>query len=596
MINTTNQVSKNPSPGNKERVFAPGDFVFQEGDSGDFAYAMVSGIVEICKLSGGKLVVLQEVSQGALFGEMALIDKATRSASARAKTEAVIREIDQAAFLAHIRHSPDVALNMLNRLASYVRTSNKNLTGSIFDVPSSEVPEKGHQENKVVVVNQDLRWKSDVDFIINEFQSPHEILEKRRFPPVLLQTLLVISLTVLSIIVWASVSVIDTTVAARGRLTTTVPTIAVQSSDNATVKSLLVDVGQRVNKGDVLFTLDETFTGADISRARIELAQLDSKAKRLDAEMNHMGPEFATEIVDAVERKVFLIRHHEFKTRISSFELKLENRRQKFLTIKKDIEFQTKQLRIKEELRKTRQELYDKKVGSLLSLMLAEDGRLATAREEQQLKSSLDAIKGETEEILAEKDTFASEWLSGIGRELSQVIKDRDAKREDIVKLSRKSNNVTITAPIGGIIVEMQNLFVGAIVTEGQSVISLVPSDVPLRAEMDIDPKDIGHLVVGAKVSIQLDALPFQKHGDLLGEISYISEDTMDKSTSGTSGTFYRAQATILENNLKDLPENTRLVPGMLLTGDVLAGRRRLITYFIYPIVRTIQTTFREPG
>lgn len=595
MTNSASQISKNSSPGNQEKIFAPGDFVFQEGDGGDVAYVVVSGVVEICKLSGGNLVVLQEIAQGALFGEMALIDKAPRSASARAKTEAVIREIDEVAFQAYIRRSPEVAINMLNRLASYVRTSNRNLTGSIFDVPS-EAPDEGHRGNKVVVVNQNLRWKSDVDFIINEFQLPHEILEKRRFPPVFLRTLLFIFLVVLSVIVWASVSVIDTTIAARGRLTTTVPTIAVQSSDSAMVKSLLVDVGQRVKKGEVLFTLDETFTEADISRARIELAQLDSKAKRLNAEMNHLTPAFATEIADAVEKKVFLSRYHEYEARMSSFNLKLENRRQKILTIKKDIAFQTRQLRIKEDLKKTRQDLYDKRVGSLLNLMLAEDVLLATAREEQQLKSSLDAIKGETEEILAEKDTFASEWLASIGRELSQVTKDRDARREDLVKLTRKRNNVTVTAPVSGIIVELEHLFVGAIVTEGQNVISLVPSDVPLRVEMDIDPKDIGHLVVGAKVSLQLDALPFQKHGGLLGEIAYVSEDTMDKSTSGKPGTFYRTRATILENNLKDLPENFRLVPGMLLTGDILAGRRRLITYFIYPIIRTIQTTFREPG
>ena len=35
---------------------------------------------------------------------------------------------------------------------------------------------------------------------------------------------------------------------------------------------------------------------------------------------------------------------------------------------------------------------------------------------------------------------------------------------------------------------------------------------------------------------------------------------------------------------------------GFGLTGDIRAGRRRLVTYFIYPIIRTIETSFSEPG
>ncbi len=157
--------------------------------------------------------------------------------------------------------------------------------------------------------------------------------------------------------------------------------------------------------------------------------------------------------------------------------------------------------------------------------------------------------------------------------------------------------NIRILAPVDGVVMALEKeLFVGGIVTEGGPVLSLVPSNVPLIAELDIDPRDIGNLMMGASVSVKLDALPFQKHGEMKAEISFISEDTVDESTDGTSGSFYRARATITANRLKKLPPNFRLVPGMLFTGDILAGRRRRITYFLYPVVRTINTSFTEPG
>jgi HlyD family secretion protein len=168
--------------------------------------------------------------------------------------------------------------------------------------------------------------------------------------------------------------------------------------------------------------------------------------------------------------------------------------------------------------------------------------------------------------------------------------------KEDLVKLRRRKENVKILAPADGVVMEMQNLFVGALVREGDTLMSLVPSNVPLTVELDIDPKNIGNLMLGAKVSVKLDALPYQKHGEIKGEISFISKDTVDTGLDGQQGTFYRARSTMGSIELRDLPGNFSLVPGMLLNGDIRAGRRRLITYFLYPIMRTIKTSFTEPG
>lgn len=138
-------------------------------------------------------------------------------------------------------------------------------------------------------------------------------------------------------------------------------------------------------------------------------------------------------------------------------------------------------------------------------------------------------------------------------------------------------------------------MFVGAIVSTGQVVTTLVPTNVPLTVEMDIDPKSISNLKLGNEVSIKLSALPYQKHGDLSGKITFVSEDTVDKSITGEAGTFYRARADITANNLVDLPPDFNLVPGMQLNGDVRVGKRRMITYFLYPIIRTLDTSFQEP-
>ena len=73
----------------------PGDYIFREGEFGQHAYIINSGTVELVKFTGDQQSVLAELEKGALFGEMAIIDGSARSASARAKTECVLKVVSE---------------------------------------------------------------------------------------------------------------------------------------------------------------------------------------------------------------------------------------------------------------------------------------------------------------------------------------------------------------------------------------------------------------------------------------------------------------------------------------------------------------------
>ena len=73
------------------QTLAVGDVLFKEGDLGDVAYVVESGVIEISRFTGEEYVTLRELEAGALFGELALIDNQPRSAIARAATDAVVR-------------------------------------------------------------------------------------------------------------------------------------------------------------------------------------------------------------------------------------------------------------------------------------------------------------------------------------------------------------------------------------------------------------------------------------------------------------------------------------------------------------------------
>ena len=51
----------------------------------------------------------------------------------------------------------------------------------------------------------------------------------------------------------------------------------------------------------------------------------------------------------------------------------------------------------------------------------------------------------------------------------------------------------------------------------------------------------------------------------------------------------------VIEQNLKDIPPGFNLMPGMKVSGKFRVGKRKLITYFIYPLIRTLGNSFAEP-
>jgi CRP-like cAMP-binding protein len=99
--------------------FTPGDVIFSEGDKGDAMYVVRSGEVGI-ERDGA---VIETVGAGSIFGEMALIDGAPRSATARAKTACEVAPITEKSFLFLVHETPFFAVAVMRILADRLRRS-----------------------------------------------------------------------------------------------------------------------------------------------------------------------------------------------------------------------------------------------------------------------------------------------------------------------------------------------------------------------------------------------------------------------------------------------------------------------------------------
>lgn len=100
--------------------FAPGETIFSAGEEGKLMYVVTEGEVDI--LVG--TVVAETVKPGGIFGEMALIDRQVRSASAVARTQCKLVVVDQRRFQFLVSETPFFAIQVMSIMAERLRHAN----------------------------------------------------------------------------------------------------------------------------------------------------------------------------------------------------------------------------------------------------------------------------------------------------------------------------------------------------------------------------------------------------------------------------------------------------------------------------------------
>lgn len=108
-------------------VFQPGQVVFREGETSQEAYRILRGRVEISILADGKPVILAQLGEGDIFGEMAMVDERPRSASAQALEVTECEVLTPENFNELVLSRPEVLIPYMASFFERLRTANDRL-------------------------------------------------------------------------------------------------------------------------------------------------------------------------------------------------------------------------------------------------------------------------------------------------------------------------------------------------------------------------------------------------------------------------------------------------------------------------------------
>ena len=569
-------------------VLKKGDFVFEEGDEAIFAYVLTEGVIEIVQTTKGEQQVLGKVEKGTVFGEMAIIDGFPRSASARAAADCKVQEVGHKEFLNYISKKPDAAFSIMTRLSGFVRSADKQTSKSLLFASKTETnDEENDQKND----------QTDI-VAVHNFEDTESIYSRPPSKPVIITAASLLIFT-LCMVLWSSFSFVDKTVSTRGKFTNTAPNIEIQATGSSVIQELNLERGQFIKKGEVIAVLDGTVVNANLKIVQDKINAVKNKILRIELQKQSIITKtlnkVSAEQLDAINKEILYKNFDEFLIKMKTFSTDLLRTEKEIVSTSKDKKLIQDQLNTKIKIENGKKKLFEKNIGSLMDTLKATDQRISVNRQLLSTTSSIEKLKSQKTLIDDQSLSFLSSKLAGIAAELSAFNDQLLQLNEELIKNELERSNLFVKSPVEGVVLNLPTLAIGSLLNIGQAIVTLVRSGLPLVLEIDIDPKDVSDVYTGDPVSIKLDALPFQQFGDLQGTLIFVSDDTVQESLQGQSGAFYRGRVKVEDAEIMGLPEDFDLTPGMLASADLKVGKRRLITYFTNPILKSLSSAMREP-
>jgi HlyD family type I secretion membrane fusion protein len=403
---------------------------------------------------------------------------------------------------------------------------------------------------------------------------------------------------------WAALAPLSSAAVAPGQVTVAGNRKSVQHLEGGIIKDLLAREGDRVELGQVLLRLEDTQARAALDRLRTRYDSLLAREARLIAQRSGEGAEIhfpqtllfradEKEVADILdgERAIFAALQTYLAGRKAILKQRVEQLHKEIDSLRAQVDAEMTQLRLIRDEKASIEKLFAKD-------MVDKPRLLAAMREEARLEGS----RGEHLALIARAEQRIGETELEIidldNRLLNEVTRDLTETQAELMELTQEFKatqdvleRTEIRAPVGGTVVALDVHTEGAVLSPGQRILDIVPSDDNLEVEARIDPNDIDVVHAGLAAEVMLTAYKQRTTPTLTGRVSRVSADSFSDPRTGR--TYFLARVTVAPEELERITD-VDLYPGMPAEVLIRTGEQTALDYILGPITQSMRRAFRE--
>jgi membrane fusion protein, adhesin transport system len=395
-------------------------------------------------------------------------------------------------------------------------------------------------------------------------------------------------------LIWATFTQLDRTVRGTGRVVPSSKLQVVSNLEGGVIEEILVRPGQIVHKGDVLVRLSPTLSNANFGSSAAEVAALQVKIARLNAEVRGQSPEFGNADAGqaAVERSLYAARAAELQGIDAAGMARVSQAERAIVEAQSTLAAKRSNLAASQRELEMIRPLADKLIVPKIDLIKTENAAEVARNDVDSAEAALARARFSVAEAHAQTAQQRSDWKTRAGMELSQAQAELAAKQLQLPALSDKVDRTSIRAPMSGKVNRVLVTTVGGSVSAGMPIAEIVPSEDALYIEAMVKPSDIASVRLGQRAKVEITAYNASIFGNLDARVTSISPDAVVNEKTNESYYTVEVQTVsfLKDDNGKRLP----IGPGMVANVSLLGEKRSVISYLFTPITRLSEHAFRE--
>lgn len=433
----------------------------------------------------------------------------------------------------------------------------------------------------------------------NNSPEDESLLESVRKPVMIGSSL--IMFFVLTIFVWGGLAPLRSAAIAPGKLIISDKNKVIQHLEGGIITEMMVKDGDSVNAGQILLSLNDSESSAQLQILRIEFSELLANEIRLLAEKNKKEqvafvklhdfnlPQQDVQKIVKSQTEIFVTRGKAHQEQLDIIDKKIQQMQSEIGGLYAQKKSAENGLRISKEQLDSYQQLLEQEFVPKMKVMELErevsdlEGRVA------ELSSEISKVKQAVGETKLSRINLETERYEEIITEL----KENQKQLADIKERMRAADDVLtrtiIKAPVSGVVTGLKHHTIGGVIAPGEEILQLVPENDNLIIEAMLLPTDIDLVHRGLESRVRLTAFKTRHVPMLEGKVSYVSADSFVDNNTG--GTFYNVH---VELNKMAGELEIDLQPGMPAEVYITTGEKTFLSYLMDPITDTMRKSFRE--
>lgn len=441
-----------------------------------------------------------------------------------------------------------------------------------------------------------------------EFQSPTAAVIATPLPPMARSTSHVLTALVGVLLFIGCTMKFDQRVTGAAVMNSSSPDFTIQAFNSSSIlRDIKVRPGEIVQQGQVVATLDPTYTSADLTGLTQQEQNYAAQVAQLQAqEADKPYVPDPNNPYSALQLQTYNQQMGQYHFTMANYQQQINQLQTQINGYKSQASYFRQRLGLAENVEAMRKKLQQLQVGSELDTESAVDDRVSMQAQMEQNLSEAAAAEKQLAAVTAQMNSAAQEFKAQSSTQLATALNQLAQTQAQLTKAKLDSQHVDLKAPQTAVVQSVATAAIGSVLQPGQMLLTLSPVNAPFTINAQINADESGYVRIGDRVDIEFQTLPQSIYGSAMGTVTAISDTSYNPQDQqqtaaigtplpGTQQLYYKAQISLDQLNFHNVPKGFKLVPGMPINAYIIVGHQTFMQWLFATYSSVVSDAFHEP-